>query len=476
MWKNIHKKPLLMKNDNVSSLIAPFVLPGAVLLFSILYMLYVNHELRMALLQIEHNNAVALNIERTLSTIKDTETGLKAYVYNNDTAFLRTYRQAKNTFPNQLDLLQYLTATDKRRAETFDKAREFLGKRMILLDSIISLANKDTVNRYQMINLMTQAWGMMDKSRTLLIEISEEEKEAILKLNLTKEHHTFQVRLLQGILIFLSIGLLAAAFWRLAGEVTRKQEYEQQLKNTVMQLEAHTQELENFNYMMAHHLQEPLRKMGTFSDRLNTKYGPDLPKEGQHLTERLHYLSATASRIIEEFRLLVTIQGSRREQYTSKVDLNQVLQKVKQQLSSLITETRASIKIHSPLPVVYGHKEQLTLVFYHIIENSLLFRKEDAPPEVAIAHEIITISRETSDTQPQQQYKITFSDRGIGFDMSFKDKIFEMFHRLDAEKHQLGMGTGLAFCKKIMAQHHGSIEAQSTVGEGTTIVLFLPFS
>jgi signal transduction histidine kinase len=440
-------------------------------------MLYVNYELREALVQIEYSNGIILNSERTLSLLKDAETGVRGYVYAEDTSFLLPYHQSKALLPVQLDSLSRLLRQNKKDKYQVEKFRTIIYNRLLLLDSVRYLVAHDAANRYKIINIMAQGRLVMDKTRGYVQEITEGESAKLRALEAIKNHHAFQARFLQGLLSLISVGLLGAAFWRLAQESAVKEQYQQELKNSVNRLEEHTRELEHFNYVMAHQLQEPLRKIGAFSDRLNLKYGQYLPEEAARVTKRLHQLSNKTSDLIEELRMLMGLQRYNETAYREKIDLNIVLQRVKHDLRKTLTETHGTIAVTTILPVIYGHRAQIALLFHHLLENALRFHQPGTAPSITICHEIVTVQEEESpDARAQKKCKILFSDQGIGFDMEFKDKIFEMFQRLDPAGHPDRMGTGLAFCKKIVQYHNGSIEAFSTPGIGTTFVVLLPMS
>lgn len=145
-------------------IITPFMIPATVLLLSILYMLYVNYELREALVQIEYSNGIILNSERTLSLLKDAETGVRGYVYAEDTSFLLPYHQSKALLPVQLDSLSRLLRQNKKDKYQVEKFRTIIYNRLLLLDSVRYLVAHDAANRYKIINIMAQGRLVMDKT------------------------------------------------------------------------------------------------------------------------------------------------------------------------------------------------------------------------------------------------------------------------------------------------------------------------
>ena len=256
-------------------------------------------------------------------------------------------------------------------------------------------------------------------------------------------------------------------------DITKQRKIEQDYKNMVEELHSSNRELEEFAYVASHDLQEPLRKISTFTDRLTTKYKGVLDNEGNM------YLSRVV-RSAENMRVLINdlLDFSRITKTAhpfTQIDLNSVLRMVKLDLELTIEETHTQIK-SCQLPVVEGINPQLKQLFNNIISNSIKFRKKGETPAITIdCNEVGNKEKEQYGLlREPSYYKITISDNGIGFEEQYASRIFQVFQRLHGKSEYPGSGVGLAICKKIVEYHHGVIYAESTIGKGASFVVLLP--
>ena len=234
-------------------------------------------------------------------------------------------------------------------------------------------------------------------------------------------------------------------------------------------LEASNMELEQFAYIASHDLQEPLRKIQTFSELLQKNL-----HEGQLAAKYIEKIDISAARMSLLIRDVLNYSKlSRDGQPFKEVDLNLILENVKADLELMIQETGAVIH-HGPLPVLKGIPLQLQQLFSNLIGNSLKFSRgvpeititwrEAAPSEVAIHH-----------LPDNRKYlRLTVADNGIGFEQEYASKIFVIFQRLNYNNKHGGTGIGLALCKRIVENHGGAIEAKGELNKGATFHAYLP--
>ena len=213
--------------------------------------------------------------------------------------------------------------------------------------------------------------------------------------------------------------------------------------------------------MASHDLQEPLRKIRTFGDRLKSRYGDQIG-DGADYIQRMQNAALRMSKLIDD--LLTFSRVSTRAKPFLKVDLNLVLAEVLDNLAVPIEETRAVIE-KDTLPVVNADPSQMKQLLQNIIGNALKFVPTDRAPHIRIRYE-----------QQEQRYRLAIEDNGIGFDDQYLDKIFTPFQRLHGRHEYEGTGIGLAICRRIVERHGGEITARSEPGVGTTFELELPFN
>ncbi|MCM2280877.1 MAG: ATP-binding protein [Bdellovibrionaceae bacterium] len=243
-------------------------------------------------------------------------------------------------------------------------------------------------------------------------------------------------------------------------EITQRKLAEEQLKTYATRLETSNQELQHFASVAAHDLQEPLRKVLAFSDRLLTKYRSAVPEEGQMYLDRIQNSARRMQTLIDD--LLSFSRVTTRGQAFVDVDLTQIVRDVLGDLEIRIEETKAKIECAS-LPHLVADPLQMRQLFQNLIGNALKFHRLGVPP-------VIRISSETRG----ETYVITVEDNGIGFDEKYLDRIFAIFQRLHGRNDYEGNGVGLAVCRRIVERHGGFITAKSTPGQGAQFIVSLP--
>jgi light-regulated signal transduction histidine kinase (bacteriophytochrome) len=239
------------------------------------------------------------------------------------------------------------------------------------------------------------------------------------------------------------------------------------------QLELSNSELESFAYIASHDLQEPLRKVIAFGDRLKAIYADALGERGLDYLERMQNATKRMQTLIND--LLSFSRVTSKAQPFAEVDLRQVTQEVISDLEVRIQDLQGKVEV-SDLPTVDADPLQMRQLMQNLIGNALKFHKKDKPPHVRIAGTVINGNGDNSDRGglPDKHCQITIEDNGIGFDEQYADRIFGMFQQLHGRQEYEGTGIGLSICKKIAERHHGDIKAESIQGHRTTFVITLP--
>jgi signal transduction histidine kinase len=248
---------------------------------------------------------------------------------------------------------------------------------------------------------------------------------------------------------------------------------ENDLKVKNQELKRNNMELEAFNRVASHDLQEPLRKIQMFISRIDNSDRTKLSEKGMAQLDKIDQVAARMQSLIRN--LLTYAYLNKKNEIFEKVDLNQVLKKIREDYSEQINEVDGRI-ISQKLVEVNGIFFQLEQLLGNLILNSIKYRTPNLPPVIEIIAEIV--SREEIPLEfvklSRFYHKISVSDNGIGFDNAYVNKIFEVFQRLHPNTEYTGTGIGLAICKKIVENHRGHIHAQSILGKGSIFTIYLP--
>ena len=253
-------------------------------------------------------------------------------------------------------------------------------------------------------------------------------------------------------------------------DITELETTTEKMVEYTRKLERSNRELVDFAYVASHDLQEPLRKIEAFGDRLVRKYLDILPEEGRMFVDRMQSAASRMRQLIND--LLSYSRVTTAAAPFTKVSLKDVLGGVLSDLQIRIEETAATIEA-GDLPTIEADAMQMRQLFQNLIGNALKFRRKDVAPVVKINAEI-TWQHCLPIEGPA--VVISISDNGIGFDQQFKDQIFVIFQRLHSRTEYEGTGIGLATCRKIVERHVGHIDATGRPGEGSAFVITIPVS
>jgi signal transduction histidine kinase len=256
-------------------------------------------------------------------------------------------------------------------------------------------------------------------------------------------------------------------------DVTNQRSIENDLKNKVEELNHSNRELEEFAYVASHDMQEPLRKITTFSDRLREKYKDVLSGDGAMYLTRMMASADNMRNLIND--LLEFSRITKSVVPFTAVALDKTLAQVKTDLELIIEETGTVIK-SAQLPVISAVASQMKQLFVNIINNAIKFHKPDVSPVITIESTVLGREEQIGfglDAN-SRYYKIEISDNGIGFEPEYASRIFQVFQRLHGKSEYPGSGIGLAICKKIVEYHNGVIYAESQQGIGALFTIILP--
>jgi PAS domain S-box-containing protein len=246
----------------------------------------------------------------------------------------------------------------------------------------------------------------------------------------------------------------------IARDIRERRRATEELHAFTVKLQQSNRELEDFAYVASHDLQEPLRKIQAFGDRLRARYADTLTGEGADYLDRMQKAAARMQALIND--LLAFSRVTTKAQPFVPVDLNTIAHEVVHDLEVRIHQVGAEVTV-GELPMIDADPSQMHQLIQNLISNGLKFHKPDTPPRVRV-----------SGKAAHDFAEIVVADEGIGFDERYAERIFTMFERLHGRGTFEGTGIGLAICRKIAQRHGGDIRAESTPGEGARFTVTLP--
>lgn len=239
---------------------------------------------------------------------------------------------------------------------------------------------------------------------------------------------------------------------------------EQQVNERTKELQRSNEDLQQFAHVASHDLKEPVRKIKTFTGRLEDQLNGKLDESATKFIGKIHVAAERMSNMIDGVLAYSTANAGK--QKTESVDLNEVLKNIEVDLEIPLHQTAGMIQ-YAGLPVLEGARVLLYQLFYNLINNSIKFAKAGIAPR-------IIISSETYTENDVGLVRIQVEDNGIGFEPDLATQIFETFSRLNSKDKYEGTGLGLSLCKKIVERHGGTIVANGRKDIGAAFNIILP--
>jgi len=257
-----------------------------------------------------------------------------------------------------------------------------------------------------------------------------------------------------------------------SSDISIRKEAEERLRLAAEQLRRSNLELLEFASVASHDLQEPLRKIQAFGDRLKVKCSASLGENGRDYLERMQDAARRMQILLHD--LLTLSRVTSKAQPFEPVDLRKIVEDVVSDLEVRIEQTGARVEI-GRLPTIEADPAQMRQLLQNLISNALKFQRAEVKPEVIISAKVLDNADSLAGSMPGAEIcQIQVRDNGIGFDERYLERIFQVFQRLHSRSEFEGTGIGLAVCRKITDRHMGTISAKSTEGDGATFIVTLP--
>jgi signal transduction histidine kinase len=427
-----------------------------------------------------HTIEVSRRLEIITKELKAAEAAVRGYNLTGDSTFLQPGMEERNNIiEKEYRTLRRIMSDNPRQQRHLDTLKELLD---IKYYQLLQSQRHRTTNLGAKIAVREGEINMdrIDKKVQDMTQI----EEAILKHR--QQNFQFFSNLWVPVLFIVSLFAIILGIYsyvvlnkefRLQLHIeARMRNYQRELQDNIALLNKTNLELEQFAYVASHDLQEPLRKISTFSDRLQLKYKEHLPDEAGQLLERM--VSAVGRmRVLINDLLQFSRAGRISPETIEPLDLNTVMSEVLTDLDVSLQEKGGKVHVDQ-LPVIEGSHTSIQQLFQNLLSNSVKFSHPARPLEINIHSEVIK-GKDTGfakeDKWNESFVRITVEDNGIGFDQEYAERIFLIFQRLHGMSEYQGTGIGLAICKKIVDTHHGDISAIGVSGQGAKMIVVLPF-
>nr|WP_275442564.1 sensor histidine kinase [Pseudoalteromonas sp. OOF1S-7] len=435
----------------------------------------------------QNTGEVMLRVDQLHIDILNAESGQRGYLISQRESDLAPYKIALQKFEHSLSQAQTIQSESPPQQKRLERYIQYARIKFESLSASVALArNNEQLEPHRMLDDV-RSTGI--DLRTLYATIMTEETEIrnLLMARLTQARESAQGNLIWFTVLSISVSALFLLFLikhlhNIRSSKEQLERYNEQLEDKVKErtqalelyadeLTRSNRELEDFAFIASHDLQEPLRKIRAFSDRIKANYETLLDDRGKDYLSRMDNAATRMSVLITDLLALsrVTTKGKEFED----VALNPLIDTVLDDLELAISDAQASIQV-APLATIEGDPSQLHQLFLNLLSNAMKFRREGIPPQITITMSQTTAPNKLLEDMECDWLEIDVTDNGIGFATEYSEKIFTPFQRLHNRKTYAGTGIGLAVCRRIVERHGGQISAHSIEGQGTTFRILLP--
>jgi two-component system sensor kinase FixL len=263
------------------------------------------------------------------------------------------------------------------------------------------------------------------------------------------------------------------AFIAFIRDIDEQKRAARELEQKKAELELSNQQLEQFAHVASHDMKEPIRKILTFTDLLQSDIAPVASERSKNYFEKIESAASRLAQMVDGVLRNSSLQSEGLK--LERVNLEGVINNIQCDLELVIREKGAVIE-YSSLPVIQGSQFLLYQLFYNLINNSLKFSRSGVTPLIELtARPVPPDVIEERTVNPRVSYaEIVLRDNGIGFAQKYAQSIFKTFSRLHSRDKYEGTGMGLSLCKSIIEKHHGYIYAFGKENEGATFKIYLP--
>ena len=437
---------------------------------------------------ITHTVKIVRVLEETHVSLLKAESGQRGFLLTQDENYLTHYKNAVKTIESLLVESEKLSPKINEQVNAISKLRVLITAKLLELDFTVKQAQNEQFT--QAIRRVETDQGRMlyDEIHTLFEQIKSAENkiadEQVRTLQVATQVSGRNLAISFFTSILLVLGLFFLAKLNIRNQQMRELEMASQNEKLSLAVEERTKELslfsdelsrsnrelEDFAFVASHDLQEPLRKIMAFGDRLETQ-SDNLSEKQRDFLQRMRSAANRMSVLISD--LLEFSRVTTRGRDFQEVDLNLIVANCVEDLNVLIEETKVSLDI-APLPTITADPTQMQQLLFNLLANAIKFSKKEVNPIVHISVQNVSQPDSVEVEGLDDWQCISITDNGIGFEQEYAEKIFAPFQRLHSRDSFKGTGIGLAICRRIVERHNGIIKAEGKVDEGATFTVSLP--
>ncbi len=425
---------------------------------------------------VAHSTEVLYNLQSMVVELKEAENNSQAFLITQDNSFRRPSMNSKIGVLEYFDESKKLTEDNQKQQRRFEQLEQLINKWYIIIENIQEQSAQSRLTESEVRQVILREIEVMESIQSIVSLLEETEKKLLDDRNIEVEIALEENYLMISIFAALTLIIIILAYLNFMNDIQVRKTLETKLQNSVHQLSQSNKELEQFAYVASHDLQEPLRKVVSFSDIILRKHADNLDEKGKAYFQRMVASTERMQTLIQD--LLNFSRTTRNIGDKKPVAINKLIKAVLEDLSQIIKDSEGKIKLNLRHDItVTGTPVQLRQLIQNIISNAIKYQKHEAPPVIKIKSKVIKgekLLKRIPILVSDQFLEITVSDNGIGFDEQYLDKIFTIFQRLHGRSEYTGTGIGLALCKRVVDNHHGYITAKSEKGKGSTFFIYLP--
>lgn len=442
----------LSRQIRISGLIAFFLFLGVVFLSSLF--------LRQIQIQNQNYEVGTIFSDRSVTQVQREVLRLRSIITNPDLSDEETFRLQTALVQSRLNILEDSLAKIQPTDNILNQYEEV----MYAWDDELAPALSDWQAIRQDAALQTRILILIDSIELKTNDIARQYEVLRLERGYSFTQVGERLGILLGVVVLLFILFVVTVIYNTNRFIQARSQAEAQLAVYAAELERSNYELEHFAYAASHDLQEPLRKIRVFGERLQKRNKGILDARSQDYIARMNNAAERMLSLIEGLLALsrVTTKAAPFEQ----TDLNQIVQEVILDLETRIEDVTGRIDV-AALPTIEADPMQMRQLFQNLIINGLKFQREGVSP-------VVKITGEPFHDNGRDCVHLYVADNGIGIEEAYLERIFEVFQRLYSRNKYEGSGVGLAICRRIVERHHGTIAARSVPGEGATFIVTLP--